>query len=152
MFVLISTFEMSRGMWLYHTLAYAVKEGARYTVVHGQNSPNRVSIRNICDYIVQQGPGLIGKDLNLTFNSFGGSVGPYSAASGGTNTWCPTTVWPPNGTDVLDNQPGQPISITATFPFQSTIIMFWPGAKQPRGGMQFPTVTFPAAASDVMQF
>lgn len=36
-FVLISIFEMARGMWLYHTLAYSVKEGVRYTIVHGQN-------------------------------------------------------------------------------------------------------------------
>src|SRR5215471_18790761 len=36
-FVLISTFEMSRGMWLYHTLAYAAREGTRYAIVHGVN-------------------------------------------------------------------------------------------------------------------
>ena len=29
-FVLVSSFEMARGMWIYHTMAYAVKEGARY--------------------------------------------------------------------------------------------------------------------------
>jgi Flp pilus assembly protein TadG len=28
-FLLISTFEVARGMWEYHTLAYAVKEGTR---------------------------------------------------------------------------------------------------------------------------
>ena len=64
--VLISTFEMARGMWLYHTLAYAVKEGARYAAVRGQNSPNQVSLGGspgalpqmpICQYIIQQGPG-----------------------------------------------------------------------------------------------
>jgi Flp pilus assembly protein TadG len=34
-FVLISTFEMARGMWNYHTIAYAVKEGTRFASVHG---------------------------------------------------------------------------------------------------------------------
>src|SRR4051812_12070981 len=37
MFVLISVFEVSRGMWIYHTLAHAVREGVRYASVHGYN-------------------------------------------------------------------------------------------------------------------
>ena len=36
-FVLLSTFEMARGMWLYHTLAYAARQGTRYAIVHGVN-------------------------------------------------------------------------------------------------------------------
>jgi Flp pilus assembly protein TadG len=153
-FVLISTFEMARGMWIYHTLAYAVKEGARYTIVRGQNSPNQVTLGGtatglvtpICNYIVKQGPGLIAHQLSLTFtSSVAGAVGPYTADA------CPTAaVWPPGGADVIDNQPGQTITISATYPFQSTIILFWPGTKDTRGG--FPTFTFPAQASEVMQF
>src|SRR5579863_9480406 len=140
-FVLISTFEMARGMWIYHTLAYAVKEGARYTVVRGQNSPNKVPLSTICNFIVQQGPGLVPNNLNLTFTSFSGMVGPYTAGGAvqAGNSSCPGTgVWPPNG---VDNQPGQLITIIATYPFQSTIILFWPGVKS---GPQFPTFTFPA--------
>jgi len=153
LFVLISTFEMARGMWIYHTLAYAVKEGARYTIVRGQNSPYQVplggtgtgNLTGICNYIVQQGPGLIPHQLSLSFTSFSGTLGPYTADA------CPgAPVWPPNGNDVIDNGPGQQISITATYPFQSTIVMFWPGAGG--NGMQFPTFTFPAQASEVMQF
>src|SRR5690242_13216787 len=34
-FVLIGTFEISRGMWMYHTLAHAVRDGVRYASVHG---------------------------------------------------------------------------------------------------------------------
>ena len=34
-FVMFSTFEMARGMWSYHSLAYAVREGTRYAIVHG---------------------------------------------------------------------------------------------------------------------
>src|SRR6185295_9073071 len=36
-FVLISIAEMSRGMWVYHTLAHVAKEGNRYAIVHGRN-------------------------------------------------------------------------------------------------------------------
>ena len=41
-FVLISLFEISRGMWTYHTMAYAVREGVCYATVHGKGcaSPN----------------------------------------------------------------------------------------------------------------
>ncbi len=146
-FVLISTFEMARGMWVYHTLAHAVREGTRYTVVHGQNSVSQVPLSTICNTIVQQGPGLIPKDLNLTFNSFSGSAGPYSAGSGGSNSVCPSAgVWPPVG---VDNQPGQIISITATYPFQSAIAMFWPGKTR---GVKTSAVVFPTTSSEVMQF
>src|SRR5579864_8104747 len=143
MFVLISTFEMARGMWLYHTMAYAVKEGARYTITRGQNSPNQVPLSTICGYVVKQGPGLIAHNLTLTFTSLGGSSGPYLADA------CPGTTWPPGGTDkttgnpILDNTPGQTITITAVYPFESTIVLFWPGVKG--GGFKFPTVNFPAA-------
>lgn len=161
--VLISTFEMARGMWLYHTLAYAVKEGVRYAVVRGQNSPNQVSLGGtgslplmpICQYIIQQGPGLIPSQVTLTFHS---ATQPDITA---TADQCPSTGnWPPGGTfsnpqtdsggnTILDNQAGQVISINASFSFQSSILMFWPGAQ---GGTVFPSFTFPAKASEVMQY
>ncbi len=44
-FTLISVFEMSRGMWMYQTLAYSVKAGVRYAIVHGAS----------CDYTLNNG-------------------------------------------------------------------------------------------------
>jgi Flp pilus assembly protein TadG len=143
--VLISTFEMARGMWIYHTLAYAVNEGARFTIVRGQNNPNPVALGAICNYIVQQGAGLDPHQLSLSFTSFSATLPPVSADTCSNNT----TVWPPNGQDVLDNLPGQRITITATYPFQSSILLFWPGVNS---GTVFPTFNFPAQASEVMQF
>jgi hypothetical protein len=160
--VLISTFEMARGMWLYHTLAYAVKEGVRYAVVRGQNSPNQVPLGGsgtlpqmpICQYIIQQGPGLVPHQVTLTFHS---ATQPDITATADS---CPTTGnWPPGGTfaapqtsggnTIVDNQAGQSISINATFSFQSAILMFWPGVP---GGIQFPSFTFPAKASETIQY
>ncbi len=161
--VLISTFEMARGMWLYHTLAYAVKEGARYAAVRGQNSPNQVPLGGtgalpltpICQYIMQQGPGLIPHQVTLTFHS---ATQPDIIATADS---CPIAgTWPPGGTlagqiqnplvnSVVDNQAGQVITINASFSFQSSILMFWPGVQ---GGIQFPSFIFPAKASEVMQF
>ena len=152
MFVLISIFEMSRGMWIYHSLAHAVKEGTRYTAVRGQNyvrlTGTTVTYRQVCNDIVASAPGLIANQLSLTFTSFSGSNGPYTADS------CPATAWPPvgvdgNGNDLIDNQPGEPVSISATYPFQSAISMFWPGKTK---GIQIPTINFPSAATEVMQF
>lgn len=161
--VLISTFEMARGMWLYHTLAYAVKEGTRYAVVRGQNSPNQVPLGGtgtlplmpICQYIIQRGAGLIPSQVTLTFHS---ATQPDITT---TADQCPTSGnWPPGGTfsnpqtdsggnTIVDNQAGQVISINASFLFQSSILIFWPGAQS--GGV-FPAFTFPAKASEVMQY
>lgn len=36
-FVLISTFEIARTVWIYTTMAHAVKEGTRYAAMRGNN-------------------------------------------------------------------------------------------------------------------
>jgi len=153
MFTLISIAEMARGMWTYHSLAHAVKEGTRYAVVHGQNSPNHATYASVCNVILQAGAGaMLGQSLNLTFTSVSGSNTYTAQACAGQ-----TGDWPPNGAGVLDDQPGHTISISATYPFQSAIAMFWPGTTK---GINFSNLTcsgagtmcLPAAASDVMQF
>ena len=162
--VLISTFEMARGMWLYHTLAYAVKEGARYVAVRGQNSSNPVTPYGIRQYIIQQGPGLSRCQITLTLHSATQadvtiSPDPDCTAPAPLNSPSSSN-WPPGGTfanpqtdnagnTILDNQAGQVISINASFTFQSSILMFWPGVQ---GGVAFPSFTFPAKASEVMQY
>jgi hypothetical protein len=166
--VLISTFEMARGMWLYHTLAYAVKEGARYAAVRGQNSPNQVPLGGvgvapaipICAYIMQQGPGLVPSQVTFTFHSATQADISINAQECINNqTTATQTVWPPGGkflspqtsggNTIVDNQAGQVISINASFTFQSSILMFWPGVK---GAQQFPSFVFPAKASELMQY
>lgn len=47
---LVSIFEISRGMWIYSTLAYAVKDGVRYASVHGVNCINNPpGVTNSCE-------------------------------------------------------------------------------------------------------
>ena len=53
-FVLISIFEVSRGMWMYHTLAYSVKVGVRFASVHGINCVKTADNPNDC--VVNMGP------------------------------------------------------------------------------------------------
>src|SRR5580692_423319 len=78
-FVLISTIEMARGMWIYHTLAYAVKEGTRYAVARGQNNPIPTTYQNVCNAIAQAGTGLLPEDLTLSFTSLSGASPLYTA-------------------------------------------------------------------------
>ena len=74
LFVLISIFEISRAMWMYHTLAYAIKQGTRYAAVRGQNcvpavngNSCTVTIGNLVTFIQTAGGGLLPDQLHLTF-------------------------------------------------------------------------------------
>ena len=136
MFLLISIFEISRGMWVYHTLAYAVKEGVRYAIVHGENCtqlPNScvASISTIALKIQDAGVGVDvrpGQTL-LTFKS-GGVGNPPTFTTTETcylGDTCSAKIaqWPAFG----PNQVGQAIEIDIVTPFRSAIAMFWPGSR-----------------------
>lgn len=151
MFVLISTFEMARGMWIYHTLAFAVREGTRYTAFHGYNCATlgtgcSKQIADAAGAIQYAGVGLLPDQLTLTFTANAGGASPVTVT-------CPllkdcltnATAWPPAGA----NSPGMDVSITASYPFSSAIAMFWPGAG---GGTVFPTYTFSATSREGIQF
>ena len=123
-FILITIFELSRGMWTYHTMAYAVREGVRYAAVHGKNcaSPHtcQVTIGQITTVIKNAGAGLPPSTTVVTFTPSTGS-----ASSGTmTNQLTSTTVWPPSSA----NTPGQPIKIKVTYPFRTFLAVFWTGA------------------------
>jgi len=126
-FALISTFEMSRGMWMYHTLAYAVKAGTRYAVVHGQHCtipPNScsVSISQIASVIRYNGTGLPTDAVTLTFTPATGSATSCTLANCIANYT--SGYWPPSGA----NAPQTKVKITGVYAFNSAIAMFWPGA------------------------
>ncbi len=144
-FVLLGTFEMARGIWAYHTFSYAVKEGTRLAVVHGANcyaAPNNcpLTVGQIADKIRRSGVGLDQSKATLTFTS----------ANGGTITCvladclADATTWPPANS----NNPGLDVQISGTYPFQTMIAMFWPGA----GGMQAGSFVIPAGSRERIQF
>jgi Flp pilus assembly protein TadG len=128
LFVLISTFEICRAMWTYQTLAFAIKEGARYAVVHGQSCsipPNActVTISQIASVIQTTGGGLASDTLTVTFTP-----------SKGTATTCllqncianyATAAWPPANA----NAPGEIVLVSGIYPFSSVLAMYWPGTK-----------------------
>jgi TadE-like protein len=146
-FVLISTFEVSRAMWNYHTLAHAIREGTRYAVVHGSGCTSdplnscEATIGQVAQRIQDAGIGLDPSQLRLTFTSSGHAI-PCNLS----NCLGNSTLWP----ESPQNAPGSVITIRGSLPFQSALAMFWPGASG--GGTNFPTFNLTAGSSDIIQF
>ena len=145
-FLLISVFEMCRGMWTYHTLAAAVKAGTRYTAVHGQNcaqAPNActVTIGQIATRIQSAGPGLLPGQFNLTFTPASGSAVSCAMSDCLTNA----TQFPATGANAVGND----VAISGSYPFRSIISMSWTGAGTVG---RFGVVNFGAASKERIQY
>ncbi|HUQ95956.1 MAG TPA: TadE/TadG family type IV pilus assembly protein [Bryobacteraceae bacterium] len=151
-FALISIFEVSRGMWIYVTLAQAVREGTRYAIVHGQNCsqlPNQcaTTVAQVAARIRDMGVGLLPNQLTVTMSTAAGgasilTIGPSTLETLLTQTG---TTFPAGA----GSGPGSDIVITASYPFNSAIAMFFPGAGS---GMTFGTFNLPASSRDIVQF
>jgi Flp pilus assembly protein TadG len=154
-FVLISIFEISRGMWMYHTLAYAVKEGVRFAIVHGQNCDPAfggnncrvnlgpaTTVGTVSWVIRQAGVGLDPKATTLTFTAPGNAT--TTCTLDASTTPCPASFWPLSP----GNGVGQTIRIDIATPFRSAIAMLWPGSKP----ISFAVGVFGASSSDYVQF
>ena len=145
-FVLISTFEMARGMWNYQTLAYAVRAGSRYAAVHGagcSGSGNTcgVAVSDVANAISSAAVGLPAANFNIVLSSATAAsvtCAPLSSCSSN------ATVWPP----AADNAPGLDIRISGTYVFKSALAMLWPGG----GKASFGTFTFVAYTRQPIQF
>jgi len=146
-FILISIFEMSRGMWIYHTLAYSVREGTRFAAVHGQDCVTVVpTVTNACAKTVAQvaavieqaGIGLDRATTTLTFTA-GGSISCTIVTCAAN-----ASQWPPSGANGI----GQIVKIDVIVPFHSALAMFWPGTRPVR----FAVSNMGATSSEVIQF
>ena len=148
-FVLISFFEMARGMWTYQTLAYAVREASRYAAVHGKDcaSPNscRVSVGQIVGVLQSAGAGLDPNHTTVTLTSASGATTTGTIASLLTNS----THWPPSSpsTDYAD---GSSLTIQASYPFQTILAMFWPASGGPLNDSQ--TFNLAASSTELIQY
>jgi hypothetical protein len=158
-FALVSVFEMSRGMWMYHTLASALKDGVRFAIVHGNNcnlTPSNCAVRigdiaqRINDYAIGIPPEEM---LNVTFTSRTRTV------------TCPTLrnclpegdmgniYWPAAAPGATADDGGESmmgwVRISAQYSFRSALGMFWPGAGR---GQSFDTFVFPASSQETIQY
>ncbi|MCE5307145.1 MAG: pilus assembly protein [Acidobacteriales bacterium] len=164
-FVLISIFEMARGMWIYHTMAYAIKEGARYAIVHGNNcvyNPNNcpLQVRDVARRIQDNGVGLVPSELQLRFASLTRAIPGSTTYDSLENLLNNTASWPTYAKGYIDPASGSlsfdagaiagaDLTITGQYPFRSALAMFWPGAGRP---MQFGTFMLPATSTERIQF
>lgn len=158
-FILISIFEMARGMWLYETVAHAVREGARYAAVHGQDcvtTPNAcdAKISDIAGVIQNAGVGLDRSQLQVTVSIAGGSTSFVSDGPSSLNTllsdssdfsgWLFGTS--PNQTVITGA--GNDVVVFASYPFRSALALLWPGARP----VNFATVNLAAVSRERIMF
>jgi hypothetical protein len=151
-FLLISTVEMARGMWIYHTLAYAIREGTRFVAVKGQGcatSPSScaVTVGRIAEEIRRAGIGLDPEALSgVTFKALSGRTITCATLQ---DCLSDGTQWPSSaGAPDPGAAQGAEIEITATYPFRSALSMLWPGA----GKVKFGTFSFPVSSREAIQF
>lgn len=158
-FVLISVFEVSRGMWMYHTLAYSAKVGVRYAIVHGINCANTPDNPNNC--LVSMGPATTPGTIAYVVAQAATGLDPVNTTltfidAGGTSTTCTlssstcTGTWPPydaTGATSL-NAVGRLVRIDIRTPFNSMIAMLWPGSSP----VSFASGTLGATSQDYIQF
>lgn len=144
-FLLVSIVELARGMWIYATLAHAVKEGTRFAVVHGQgcaqaSSSCPVTLGAVATLVQQNAVGLSPTQLNVTLaaGSSTQNCAPVSSCLSSASAW-PAS---PN------NSIGLPVKISGTYSFQSGLSMFWPGSNP----VQFKAVTLGAESQEEILF
>jgi len=148
LFLLISIFEISRGMWAYHTLAKAVNVGARYASLHGQGCSTNgyrggIAVQDVAGKIAAAAPGIPASTIAVTLTS--AVSGPVTCNPLST---CLTdsTAWPPAASN--ENAPGQEIVITGQFMFRSALAMVIPGSRP----VSFSATNLSASSRQVIQF
>jgi len=150
-FVFLSFFEVARGMWIYQTMAYAVREGARYASVHGKDcappyTPNpgcQVTVSQIAAVIKTAGPGIDPNNTTVALTDANGTATSDTLANLIANY--PTTNWPPS----TAYSPGQTVQVKATYPFRTFLAMFWVGGH-PLGDSQ--VFKLGASSTETIQF
>jgi hypothetical protein len=147
-FIIMSTIELSMGMWQYHTLAYALKEATRQVVVRGHGCTTGgnncgMTVGSITKAISDAGIGISPSELNVTLTTASGQT---QACSPLNSCFSSATAWPPSSNS--DDKPGKTITISGQFAFHPAIAMLWPGAKS----ADFSTVTFSTSSAQVIQF
>jgi Flp pilus assembly protein TadG len=147
-FLIISIFEMGRGMWNYHTLARAVNAGARLAALHGQTCTTgtnscSITVGTIATAIETAALGLPAGSLNVTLTTNSGTATTCNPLTSCTSS---TTVWPPS-TDG-DNSVGNNVTVSAQYTFNSALAMFWPGST----AVSFAACTFPATSTERILF
>ena len=59
--------DVGRGIWAYNSLTYAVREGARYAIVHGDRSNAPATATSVEDFVKDRIPNLSGVTVTTTW-------------------------------------------------------------------------------------
>ena len=121
-FVLLVTFETARGMWLYATVAHAVRAGARYAVVHGKDCstpPNNcpVTVADVARVIRDAGVGLDPADFRLALVATGPRTVPATTLRPLTALLNDTSVFPSGTASVAGND----VIVSGVFHFRTAL-------------------------------
>jgi Flp pilus assembly protein TadG len=153
-FVMISIFEISRGMWVFNSLSHGVKEATRYAIVHGNNcsiAPNNctVTAAQVCQVLQNAAAGLEPARIkNVTMTTTTKSVGPLATLSSCAGN---TTIFPskdPGPNADVGGQQGAPVEISAVYEFDSALAFYWTGSR----GFTFGRIYLPASAEERVQY
>jgi Flp pilus assembly protein TadG len=148
LFLLISIFEISRGMWTYDSLSAAVNAGARYASLHGQGCSATgyqcgIAVEDVARKIAASAPGILPSDLTVTLTSaVSGTITCSPLSSCLTNT----TPWPPAASH--ENAPGKEILVAGQYTFRSALAMVVPASAP----VQFAVTHLSASSRQVIQF
>jgi len=160
MFVLVSIFEITRGMWMFNTLAHSVKEGVRLAVVHGNNcvvAPNNcpITAAQICQQMRNQGPGLDpARVIAVTFESSSRTMIYPNLSDCELNqncSGCTTAYFPsrdPGPTIDDGGSQGSRVEIRAKYRFDSALAFYWTGSR----GFTFGRIYLPATAKERIRY
>jgi Flp pilus assembly protein TadG len=127
LFVIISLFWMSMGMWEYHTLAEAVNETARYAALHGADCVGQTcatTVEQIANTLAGRAVGIPPGQLNVTLTSVAQdyTCNPLTSCQSNSSAW-PSLA---GNTAVGDSSAGTDISISAKYQFSSPISVWVP--------------------------
>lgn len=145
--MIISIFELCLAMWSYHTLAFAVREGARYAAIKGQGCSYTgnscgVTVGTIAQQIATAGAGLSPAVLNVTLTSAAGSISCNPLNSCYSNT----TAWPPSSSSA--NVAGSAITVSGTYAVNTSLVFLF----IPTGSLKIGNLTLPASSQQLIQF
>ncbi len=156
-FLLISIFEISRGMWTYHTLAAAVRDGVRFAAVHGNNctlTPSNCAVRisDVAARIRDHAVGIPPAEIeNVSFISSSRTLSCSTLAECLSATGTGAAYWPSAGPGASLDPGGNSmmgwVEIRASYNFRSAIAMLWPGA----GAASFGAFRLPASSRETIQ-
>jgi hypothetical protein len=147
-FILMSTIDLSIGMWQYHTLAMALQEGTRAVVPRGAGCTMNgnscgLTVGAVAKGIAAAAVGISPAQLNVTLSTASGQTQRCNPLN---SCYSNSTAWPPSTN--FDNQAGKLITISGQLPYKLAIGMFFPGSKS----VDFSTVTLSASSAQAMQF